>query len=583
MDDAALYTLDANAGLALPYEDGKEHTADDKYSLGQPAKDVYNVLGGMNRQQVIDRGRELAEITIPSVLPPLGYRTGDWLPGTNQSAGAEAVNNLASKLMFMAFPPGQPMMRLVPVETKLQKDITADPQLYAQVQLALSRVEVSHRERAATIQLATAWVGYIKLLLVTGNALWKHVTLKCPTFHPLTQWVCSRDMKGHPLVTIHEEIVRVITLPKDVQALILAEQETLEDQEEWTREATIYSVCKYVRDEDDGPDYEGGHWEYWEETEKGQRLPGTSVETDYDDPPMWPGWCIAVYGQNYGRAYVEEYRGDFFILENGYSALNDGAAMASLSLMFVKPGGRTSLRQVQNAKNLTMLSGSAEDITTFRAEKGADMNFVLSLTEKAEQRIGRAFLVNASVMRQGERVTAEEVQRTGQDLDQAMGGLYTELAQSHQRVMVSRFVRLHEESDDTLPELPPDLVRIEVITGVDAMGRSKDEQNLLEFGKGINATFPPNSQTLQILDPNDFATRLASAKGIKPDGLVQTPQQVAAKKQADQQTAQQAQVLSKAAGPVAGPMAKAMASHMDAANQQQQPPSNQSPQQQQGQ
>ena len=570
MDDAALYTLDANSGFQLPYEDGEEHSRDDKYSLGSPAKDVYAILGGMNRQQVVDRGRELAEITIPSVLPPLGYRTGDWLPGTNQSVGARAVNNLSSKLMFMAFPPGQPMMRLVPIETKLQKDITADPTLYGQVELALSRVELAHRQRAATIQLATAWVGYVKLLLVAGNALWKHVTLNCPTFHPLTQWVCSRDMKGHPIVTIHEEIVRVSTLPKDVQAQLLLENEDLKDQEEWTREATIYSICKYVRKEG-GEGYEAGHWEYWEETEKGQVIKGSSVETDYDAPPMFPGWCIPVYGQNYGRSYVEEYRGDMFILENSYSSLNDGAAMASLSLMFVKPGGRTSLRQVQNAKNLTMLSGSAEDITTFRAEKGADLNFVLSLAEKAEQRIGQAFLVNASVMRQGERVTAEEVERTGQDLDQAMGGLYTELAQSHQRIMVTRFIRLHEESDDTLPELPPDLVRIEVITGVDAMGRSKDEQNLLEFGKGINATFPPNSQSSQILDPNDFATRLASAKGIKPDGLVQSAQQVAAKKQNEQQQAQQSQMMSKAAGPIAGPMAKAMASHMDAANQQQPP------------
>jgi len=571
MEDAALYTLDANRGLAIPYPDGKEHAEDEKYSLGSPAKDVYALLAGANRQQVVDMGRQMAQLTIPSVMPPLGYRTGDDLPGTNQSAGSRAVNNLASKLMFMAFPPGQPMMRLIPVETKLQPEIDRDPALYARIELALSRVEEDHRERAATLQLATAWVGYVKLLLVAGNALWKHVTLECPTYHPLTQWVCSRDMKGHPLVTIHEEIVRVSTLPKDVRAQILLENENLKQQEEWTREATIYSVCRYVRD-DSSDKYEDGHWEYWEETEKGTLIDGTSVECDYEAPPMWPGWCIPVYGQNYGRSYVEEYRGDFYILENGYSALNDGAALASLSLMFVKPGGRTSLRQVQNAKNLTMLSGSAEDITTFRAEKGGDLEFVLNLIERAEQRVGQAFLVNASVMRQGERVTAEEVERTGQDLDQAMGGLYTELAQGHQRKMVTRFVRLHEESADDIPELPPDLVRIGVITGVDAMGRSKDQQDLLNFGKGINATFPPNSPTARILNPFDFATRLASTMGIKPDGLVNSEQQVEAKDQQQQQQAQQAQIAYKVAGPAAGPLAKAAASHFDAANQQPQSP-----------
>lgn len=559
ISDASLYTIDANAGNQLAYPDGKARKHDDKYSLGEPAKDVYNVLSGANRQQVVDMGRKMASLTIPSVMPPLGYRVGDDMPGTNQSAGARAVGNLASKIMFMAFPPGQPMMRLMPIESKFQSAYRQDPELYARVQLALSQVEVAHRERAATIQLATAWVGYIKLLLIAGNALWRHVTLECPTFHPLTQWVTSRDMNGHPLVTIHEQIVRVNTLPDDVQEIVLQEQPELLKQQEWTRETTLFSVCRYVRG---GDLYEQGSWEYWEETEKGQRIPDTSVECDYDAPPLWPGWCIPVYGQNYGRSYCEEFRGDFFILENGGSALNDGATMASLSLMFVKPGSRTSLRQVEKARNLAMLSGSAEDITTFRSEKSADMNFVMEWFKEAEKRVGQAFLVNASVMRQGERVTAEEVERTGQDLDQAMGGLYTELAQGHQRKMVSRFVLLHEESNDDIPALPPELVRIQVITGVDAMGRSKDQQNLLDFGKGVNATFPPNSATTQILNPYDFSTRLASTMGIKPDGLVKSQQEVEAKQAQQQNQMQQAGLMEKVAGPAAGPVAKAMASHL---------------------
>lgn len=551
------YTLDTNIAFAHP--DGEPKDSD--YWLGQPARDVYAILEGANRYQAVDMGRKMAEITIPSVMPPLNYRAGDYLPGTNQSVGAQAVNNLASKLMFMAFPPGQPMMRLKPDETKLQAQITADPALYAQVELALSRVEVIHRDKAIAIMLPAAWVGFCKLLLVSGHALWKHVELCAPTYHPLTQWVCSRDMKGHPLVTIHEEKVRLVTLPKDVQEQILLETEELGKEEEWSRETTLYSVCQFKRHPTSN-NYEDGSWCYWEETEKGTLIEGTTVETDYDAPPMWPEWGIPIFGQNYGRGYCEEYRGDLFILENGWSALNDGAAMASLALTFVKPGGRTSLRQVQNAKNLTFLSGSAEDLTAYKTDKSADFNFVLEATGKAEQRIGRAFLVNASVMRQGERVTAEEVERTGQDLDQAMGGLYTQLAQSAQHKMVTRFVRLHEESDKAIPALPQGLVKIMVITGVDAMGRSKDVQTLGQFTDGVNKAFPPNSQTTTILDPEDFSTRLASALGIKPDGLVKSQAQVDAATQAKTQQAQQADMMSKTAGPVAGPLAKAAAQRM---------------------
>lgn len=570
------YTLDAN----IPETDPSgPHVDEESYWLGEPAKDVYWALQAQNRQQVIDMGRRLAEITIPSVLPPIAYRTGDYLPGTNQSVGARAVNTLSSTIMFMTFPPGQPMMRLVPIERKLQAAIEKDPDLYAQVELALSRLEKDHRDKAATTPLASAWVGYMKLLLVSGNALWKHVTLECPTFHPLTQYVVSRDMNGHPLLVIHEVKVRLATLPKDVQAQILAEQENLEQQEEWSREATTFSICRFKRaSEDTSAEYKDGSWEYWEETEKGQLIEGTEVECDYDAPPMWAGWCIPVYGQNYGRSYCEEYRGDLYILESSWSSLNDGAAAASLMLTFVKPGGRTSLRQLQKAKNLAFLPGNAEDVTTYRTDKQADFDFVFKMAEKAEQRVGNAFLLYDATVRQAERVTAEEVQRTGQNLDKAMGGLYTEIAQRDQRMMITRFVRLHEESTRDIPPIDPKLVRIEVITGVDAMGQAQEEENLKDFGANINTTFPPNSKADQILDAEDYATRLASIKGIKPDGLVKDAQRVQADQQRQQQQMQSADIAKSAAGPVAGPIAKAMAARMVPPGQQQQPQSTSQPQ-----
>lgn len=551
-----LNVIDTNIGVPDP-EFQKDHGTAEKYNLGSPAASVFELLAGINRQQVIDQSRRMAELTIPSVFPPLNYRVGDDLPGTNQSAGARAVNNLASKIMFMAFPPGQPMMRLTPVVQKLQKEIDQDPELYARIELALSQVEQAHRKKAAIVGLATAWVGYIKLLLVSGNALWKHITLECPTFHPLHEWVTSRDMAGHPLLTIHQEKVRLTTLPKDIQEIIYEEQPELLKLEDWSRETTIYSICKYC---EEGERKADGHWEYWQETEKGRLINGTEMETDYEDCPMWPGWCIPVYGQNWGRSYCEEYRGDFYILESNASALNDCATLASLALLFVKPGARTSLRQVQKARNLAMLSGSAEDLTTYRSEKGTDAQFIGENFERAEQRIGKAFLVMSSVMRQGERVTAEEVERTGQDLDQAMGGVYTEIAQSHQRRMVTRFVRLHEEDNDDLPELPKGLVELEVITGVDAMGRSAEVQNLTDFGKNLAAMFPQKVQT--ILNPLDYATRMASGMSIKPDGLVRTQQDLDQEQAQQEQQAQQAAVMPKIAAGASGPLAQGMLDRM---------------------
>lgn len=531
-----------------------------RFTLGESAADAYDSLI-TGREAVCEMGRRMAELTVPSVFPPKGYQPGDDLPGNNQSMGAYALNTLASELMFMAFPPGQPIMRLDIQVAKLQKEIDNDPQLYAKVKLALSQLEIAHRERFSATPLATAYTGYVKLLLVAGNALWRHVTLSSPTYHRPDRYVVSRANDGHPIVTILEEDVRVATLEPDVQDFIKQhedEPKTTSEKEraksEWTREAKIYSVCKLNRT---GKDMT---WLYWQEF-NGVLIPGTQVETDYDDAPMWPGWMVPVYGSNWGRSYCEEYRGDLYTLETAGSGLNDLTALAAWALIFNKPGSRTSIRQLQRAGNLDILSGSAEDVSVFRSEKGGDGNFVLGSFDRAARRIGAAFLVQTAVMRDGERVTKEEVQRVGRQLDRAMGGIYTEMSQGSHRRIITRAVRLHEEEAPYLPQIDKDVVTLGVITGIDAMGSTNDAAELNEFGATLNAVFGPATAG-QILDPSDFATRMASYKGIKPDGLVKGADQIAAERDQMQQKQMGADLMGKAAGPTAGALAGAIAQNM---------------------
>lgn len=544
---------------------GKAEGDRDKYTLHDTAEEVYGALQ-TNREAVIEAGRRMADLTIPSVFPPDGYIAGDNLPGNNQSMGAFAVNALASELMFMAFPPGQPIMKLELQVAKLQAEINQDPELYARTVLALSQLELAHRKKFSTLPLASAYLGYIRLLLVGGNALWRHITLESPTFHPPTSYVCSRTSEGHPVVSVLKQAVRVATMDPEDQSQIYRNQPELRDSpvKSWLHEADIYSVCRLKN-------YGNGDrsWCYWQE-HKGELLKGTEVETDYDDCPLWPGWMIPVYGQNWGTSYCEQYRGDLFKLETLGSALNDLSALAAWALIFSKPGSRTNVRQLQNARNLDVLSGSSEDVSVFRSEKNADASFVLQDFEQAAKRVGAAFLVQSAVMRDGERVTKEEVQRTGRQLDRAMGGLYTEIAQGSQRRIITRAVRLHEEDAPHLPAIPANTVSLDVITGMDAMGATNDATELAEFGLALNQIFGPQAAA-ENLNVNDFATRMASYKGIKPDGLVKRPEDIAAERQQQQQQALGADVMSKAAGPAAGALAGALASQVQPqADQQQQ-------------
>ncbi len=533
----------------------------DEYSLGPKAtaESVYLELSS-RRQGVIDTGRKMAELTIISIMPPVGYEVGDDLPGNNQSVGARCVNNLASVLMFMAFPPGQPICRFEAVEYNIQEQVTQDPEMWSKTLLGLSRLELAHRKRIATTSLATAYVGYLKALLVTGNALWKHIKLNQPAYHRPDCYVVRRDASGHPLLTIHKETISLMALDEDTRAEVFAllddNAKKVFEQKAWETEVDIYSVCKLKVGKTDSS------WCYWQEY-KGHTLSGTDVETDYDTPPMYPGWLIPVYGKNWGPSYCEEYRGDLYTMEAHASAVNDGAALAALALIGVKPGSTTNIKQVREARNLTVLPADFEnDVSVFRSEKGGDMNFVVNNMETTARRLAAAFLLQVGVQRQAERVTKEEVQRVGGELDKALGGLYTQIAQGNQRTILLRAFRLHEDENKNLPVLPKGVVEVQVVTGIDALGNTSDYENLKEWAADAIMAFPKTFEAK--VNGGDYLIRTAAAKGIKPDGLIKTDQQVQADMAQQKQDSMMQSLVDKGTGPAITGLAGAL-------QQQQQP------------
>lgn len=538
---ATYETYDASPPSSNTNE-GVDPSARSEFSLGKPASGVYSSLM-RQREDVWNMGRVLAELTIPSLVPPHGWRVGESLPGNNQSLGAKCVNNLAAKLTFMAFPPNQPIMKYVPIESELQGEITQDPALWGQIELSLGRLAEQHRQRFLATTLMSAYEIAMKHLLVAGNCLWKHIKLNSPTVWGLQSYVCKRASDGSPLLSIHKEEVSVETLAPDVKEMIYRETPEVQKKDLWEQEVCIYSVCRLCVE---GPNPEDMCWEYWQEYND-KVIEGTQVETDYDDPPMIPLWMIPVYGQDWGLPFCFEYRGDLFSAEAIQSGINDGVAIAALSLLFVDPASRTSLRQIREARNLSAFAGKATDVTVFRSEKTADLNFVAASQVAVEKRLNAVFLVDFIIQRAGERVTAEEIKRLGAALDQALGGRYSELSQRSQRLILLRAVKLHEEENKSLPKVPSKTVQLQVITGLDAVGDNKEAQDLEEYGDVINRIFPQKAQ--QVLKPIGFATRLAAAKGIKPDGIVATQQEVDQQDAQQQQAAARSQLMDKATGP----------------------------------
>src|SRR4051812_45555671 len=84
------------------------------------------------REPYLIRARSCASLTIPALLPPLGFTSTTRLPTPWQSLGARGVNHLSSKLVLALFPPNAPCFRLS-VDDFMLEQLTQQKGLRAQV------------------------------------------------------------------------------------------------------------------------------------------------------------------------------------------------------------------------------------------------------------------------------------------------------------------------------------------------------------------------------------------------------------------------------------------------------------------
>ena len=171
--------------------------------------------------------------------------------------------------------------------------------------------------------------------------------------------------------------------------------------------------------------------------------------------------------------------------------------------------------------------------------------------QNLERRISDAFLVLQ--VRQSERTTAEEVRLTQMELEQQLGGLFSLLTVEFLIPYLNRTLHILQRNKE-LPKIPKDLVRPEIVAGVNALGRGQDQQSLVSFITTIAQTMGPEVMA-KYLDPGEYVKRLAAAQGIDVLNLIKTPETMADEKAQQMQEYQQKAMVDQA-GQLAGtPMA----------------------------
>jgi hypothetical protein len=479
------------------------------------AKRYYKLAA--DREIYLDRARECSELTLPALITPEGFSSATDLYQPFQSIGARGVNNLASKLMLLLFPPNSPFFRLS-MDTKTKQELDGNGELRAEIEQGLAGIE---REVMGEIEARALRVHVfeaLKHLIVSGNVLIHLPKNGGLRVFPLSSYVTKRDPQGELLEVILEEKVSPRALPEGI------------DNIDYTGDEDLKIYTKIYRENSD-------YYYVYQEVE-GQVVPGSDGRYKKELMPWIALRMVHLDGENYGRSFVEEYLGDLKSLEGLMEALVSSAAASAKLVFMVRPNASVRRTDLAKSKNGDVILGDPNDVRVLQTEKYPDMRVVLDTVQRIEDRLSYAFLLNTAIQRNADRVTAEEIRYMAQELETALGGVYSILSQEMQLPVVNILMDRMSASKK-IPKLPKGTVTPVIVTGVEALGRGNDLNKIRAYVTDLVQLAQANPATLQQINFGDLVARLATGHGIDTIGLIKSEQEMQAEMEQQAQAQQQ--------------------------------------------
>ena len=461
--------------------------------------------------------KESSKLTIPSLIPESTTGTRAKIKTPFQAVGARGVNSLASKLLFALLPPSTAFFKLSIDSLELLKQ--GQEGLESEIDKGLRTIESALMNEIEISNDRVAMFEALKHLIVGGNVL-LYLTDDGLKVYPLSKFVCKRDAVGNILEIITKESVN----PNALSPQFLEQIKKKENYDEKTMEGDldIYTYIKRINDE-----------HFWHQECKGEKIPGTDGRSKVEVSPWITLRFVRIDGEDYGRGYVEEYRGDLISLEALMQAIIEGAAASAKTIFLVNPNGVTRAATLAKAPNGAIREGTAADISVMQVGKGSDFQVSFSAIQRIESRLEYAFLMARSVQRDAERVTAAEVTMMANELENSLGGIYSILTQEFQLKYLKRRMHMLVRSGKA-PKLPERLVKPKIVTGVQGLGRGNDRNKLIEFIGTVSQALGPDIMR-QYMNVDEAIKRLATSIGIDTVNLVKTQEEIQNEMEAMQQ------------------------------------------------
>lgn len=458
------------------------------------------------RQGFLNRCEKYARLTIPSVCHENGYdQNNTEMMHDYQSIGAQAVNHLGNKLSLTLFAPSRPFFRLDPSKKALEEvgSIGLDEIQLKEILASIERDAVKQMDKMA---LRPKLLQAIIHLIVTGNVL-TVLDKKRIRVIGIKNYVVSRNVYGDVIEIIIRDHLKLSQLDEKVKELDQfkdMDPDTEVDHFQWiTRDDKgEYHLTQWV-DSECLPDEFNGKWPE-------HKLPFRALTWSRSD------------GDNYGTGHVEAYAGSLAALSILSEAEVKGAILGSEFRWLVNPAGLTSPEDFEQSENGGVIPGQQGDITPINMGAANTLQHTRAIIEDHKGTIGRGFLLNSSVTRNAERVTAQEIQLQAQELETSLGGSYSRIALDLQ-VPLAHFLLDIVGFDHKGKSFEPI-----VITGIEALSRAGDVDKLLSFLSTLGNVqqLNPNANLLGLLNLGTIATELAAGFGIDSTKYLSSPEQM---------------------------------------------------------
>lgn len=501
-------------------------------ALSQRAKNNLQALWASRdaqRNDILTRCEDYAYWTLPGIFPKSNSKTVE-IKQMSNSIGARCVNHLANKIVTTLFPAGAPFFRLTIRNDDVQKivekaklgDIAAKDAM-AQIDAALATKEKSAMEVLNYNTFRTEATTVAKRLIITGNALMYHPPGggRVQTYS-LRDYTVQRDLSGQVIEIMTRDTKVLGTLSKQVRDALRAHDKAKYRSDD--RPICIYTLVKL--DEKDG--------RYVVTQSAENVLLDTKVRFVKSELPWIALTWNLLRGENYGRGLVEDYAGTFNALEVLSESLLSLVGVAADIKWLVKPSSLLDVAALNKAPTGSYHTGEEGDLTAAQLNKSVDIQLVENAVARFEQQLGQAFLLNSSVTRQAERVTAEEIRYMAQELETSNGGIYSHLADTWQlptAIIILRDVEIKVgDSSSIIPQ---------IITGLDSLSRAGDLDNFRMYVSDLALLNGIPEELRIFIDPIRLSAWIGTRRGVESVAFTKTQQQVEAEQQAAMQKQQQ--------------------------------------------